>query len=120
MEENDIFNFKLLKCEATTDLIELFDFEEGMHYFFKRNPNGVEYYQIILDSSEAKMLYESIKDLNIYFPRLGIYLEDYIFLRTQPTKPICDLINQFSIEQLFDAYLHNTKLYRLRKKYLKY
>lgn len=120
MEENDIFNFKLLKCEATTDLIELFDFEEGMHYFFKRNPNGVEYYQIILDSSEAKMMHECIKDLSIYFPRLDLYLEDYIFLRQQPNKTMIEIINNFTAEDLFDAYLHNAKLIKLRKKYLAY
>ena len=120
MDSDDPFYFNLLKCEATKDLIDLFDLEDGSHYFTKRHLNGTEFYRIILDTPETQMLHECIKDLNIYIPRLNMYMEDYLFLKIQPPAPVYKLINQFNIEQIFDPYLHNAKLYRLRKKYFNY
>lgn len=102
------------------DLLELFDLENGSHYFLGELPDKTKFYVVRLNSPETQMLYECIKDLNIYIPRLNLYIEDYIFLKIPPTQPIQNLINKLNMEQVFDPYLHNVKLYRLTKKYYKH
>lgn len=115
----ECFHFNLLDIKATKDLLDLFDLEDGMHYFSKKNPNGVRYFMVVLDSSETKMLYDCIKDFDFYSPQLGLYLSDYLFLKIQPHREMTMLLNRFSMEDLFDPYLHNPKILRLRKKYFK-
>lgn len=109
--------FNLLKCKATTDLIELFDLKKDVQFYEAATPDGIQYYRVILDSPETKLMKDCIYDLDFYIPQLKIYLQDYIFLQKIPIKEIIMIINRFNVEDIFDPYLHNSKLTKLRKKY---
>lgn len=114
---NNTSHFNILKVKATQELIDLFDLEEGLHYFVKRTLKGTQYYRLILDTADVQMLHEVIQTIDIYVPHIKIYLSDYILLKKEPTKAIKDLINHFTVDQLFGAFLHTPRIIALRKKY---
>lgn len=108
--------FILLNIEATKDLLDIFELEEGMHYFLGRTDKGISYFRIILDSVETQEFYKIIKDIDIYVPHIGIYISDYILFKQVPTREIKDLIAFFNVDQLFTAFIHTPKLIKMRKK----
>lgn len=107
--------FNLMKFEATDDLLTIFEFEEGLHYFTAITQNGTRYFRIILDTIETQEFYKLLKDLDIFMPHIGIYLSDFILLKKVPTKEIRELINLFSVDQLFSAFIHTPRLIKMKK-----
>ena len=101
MEENIL----LLKCKSIDELIFLYDLKEDKDYTIIKQ-NDVEAYNINLTSSDnAKVMIEVIKDVNIYIPHVKIYLSDFIFFKSIPTKAMLEYINYFSSDNLFLPYL---------------
>lgn len=109
--------FDIINTKPTRDLIELFEMEEGLHYTRRRTRSGVSYFRVELDSQEMQMAYDLLKDVNIYVPQFNRYLSDFIFMRSEPIRPIVELIERFSVDQLFEAFLHMPKIMQTRKKY---
>lgn len=110
-------HFDIINTKPTRDLIELFEMEEGLHYTKRRTRSGVSYFRVELDSQEMQMAYDLLKDVNIYVPQFDRYLSDFIFMRSEPIRPIVELIERFSVDQLFEAFLHMPKIMQTRKKY---
>lgn len=112
--------FILLLIPATTDLLDIFDLEEDMHYCIEvdKKNNYIPYYKIFLDTRETNELYDLIKDINIYMPRAGgIYLSDYLFMKKPPIKEILNLMKEFTVDQIFAPFFIRSRIVKISKKY---
>lgn len=104
--------FLLLKCNAVDELIFLFELIDGVEYK-TINHKGVEAYKIDISHVKSKMMVEAIKDLNVYIPKVNVYLSDIILLPKIPTKEILDYINLFSSDDLFLPYISNQRMKKI-------
>ena len=109
--------FNIIDSKPTQDLIELMDLVQGRNYDKKETKNRIPYFRIKLDSSSAKLMYDLLKDVDIYIPRFKAYLSDFIFLRLKVTPAIVRLINEFDVDQLFSPFLHIAKIAKFKDKY---
>lgn len=112
-------HFNILKCQPISELFDIMDLREDKEYFISSTPNGIEYYRLILDTVDAAAVYESLKDIDIYVPHIGIYLSDYLLLKKTPTKEIMNLLNYFSMDDFIQPFLNTPKIIRFRREYNK-
>lgn len=103
--------FNIIKCKATSTLLELYDIKEGDGCKTKEVGN-ISYYRVLFDARYARMIYSLIKDINIYIPSKRIYLSDYILLKKIPDESIFRLIDYLSMDDMFGAYFSQQRAFK--------
>lgn len=103
--------FKLIKCKAVSELLYLYDIEEGIGC--KVIPFGnYSCYYISNRNYYARLIYNLTRDINIYIPSKGIYLSGYILAKKHPTPAIYDLLNSLTIDGMFGPYFSQQRIIR--------
>lgn len=108
----------LLKCPCVDDLFYLFELMNGVDYRIIKN-GDYQIYVLLLKHDRAKQMYECIKDIDIYFPKIQLYLSDYIILKNKNiklSKSILKLISVFSVDDIFTHAISNQKIIKARIK----
>ena len=109
--------FKIIKTEPVIGLLEIFDLKQDDDYELKISKGGLEYISIpIRDDNNSKALYAIMNELDIFIAGTQYYLSDFILLRKTPNDAAIQLINMFTVDQLFSPYLTTDKLFKYIKK----
>lgn len=104
--------FYLLKCKSVEELLFLYDFKEGQEYEVETREEGIEVIKIPVNSDRAKCVIEVIKDIDIFIPKVGKYLSDYLLLKETPTKAIVNYLGYFKSDELFLPYISKSRVYK--------
>ena len=101
--------FLLLKTKPTDDLLYVLEAVEGITYTATKY-GDFDAYSINLKDPKGYMLFELIKDINIFIPQVSIYLSDYLLCKKQPTADIIRYIEMFKVDHLFSLYLSSPRI----------
>lgn len=111
-------SFKILKSSPTEDLLYVMDLRDGRDYTIEEKESYSAY---VFDtdntpnaSENVEVMHKCISDLNIYIPKLNIYLSDYILLKKVPNDKILRLIDRFSVDDLFAHAVSRPRLYQAK------
>lgn len=120
MGKNNIKTFDILKCKPVDELFYLFELLENVDYEIVNINDSYDVYRVSLKYPRAIDMYECIKDITIYVPRLKLYLEYFLFptLERNPIiKPsVIRLFDVFAVDDLFAYLMSDQKLAKIQNK----
>lgn len=105
----------LLKCKPTEELIYVSELVKDVEYTIVKQ-DDYEAYRVIPTTPNGKLVVELIKDINIFIPKVGYYLSDFLLLKRKPNAKIIEYLANFTIDDLFAPYISHQRINKAVRK----